>query len=158
MPILFGRDLLDKYQLIPDNTNNSLIHQQGGWSLPLVRRKGHLYLTWNFSEILFTRSEVQKFHLHFFHPSFRKLFNLIMRADYVLKSIQDSCKTCKRLTMKPRSFQVSMPDGVIFNTEVVMDLMFINQTPILHVVDIHTNVSGAEILQRQNIEHIWYAF
>lgn len=36
--------------------------------------------------------------------------------------------------------------------------MFPNKIPILHVVDIHTNFSSAEILKRQSIEGIWYAF
>ena len=167
VPILFGLDFLDEQGLIPDNVNNTLVSVKHGWSLPLCRKKGHLYLTWKYCDILYTKKELQRLHLHFFHPNFQKLFNLIMRSNpaeatsetkKILKHIQDTCKTCQRFTPKPFCFKVAMPDGIVFNNELEMDLMFINKVPILHVVDVGTNFSGAEILKRQNINGIWNAF
>ncbi len=167
IPMIIGLDILDKETLLADNTENLLIHKKEGWKMPLSRKAGHLYLEWNYAEVLYTRSELQKMHLHFFHPSASKLFNLVMKAKpenctnetkALLKEISESCEVCQRFSPRQSSFQVSLPNKVTFNYEVALDLMKITGIAILHVVDTQTNFSAATILRGESLEDVWYAF
>lgn len=167
VPIILGLDLLDKEQLYIDNIDNILVHKHHGWSLPLQRKRGHLYITWNYKDILYTKRELQRLHLHFYHPTAKKLYNLVSRATpgqatpdtmTLINKITEACKTCQRFSMRPKSFQVTLPGDIVFNYEVAIDLMFINRIPILHVVDTQTAFSSAEILTKQNTDSIGNAF
>ena len=80
VPMLVGLDILDRYYLVPDNVENLLVDKKANWKMPITRKFGHLYLEWDFSEVLYTKTELKRMHLHFFHPSATKLFNLISRA------------------------------------------------------------------------------
>lgn len=80
VPMLVGLDILDKENLLADNTSNMLVHRRKGWKMPLVRKNGHLYFQWNYADIHYTERELEKLHLHFYHPSTGKLFNLIRRT------------------------------------------------------------------------------
>lgn len=51
-----------------------------------------------------------------------------------------------------------MPDGIVFNRELALDLMFLDKKAVLHVVDTQTHFSAAAFLKQQTIEHVWYAF
>lgn len=80
VPIILGLDLLDKEELYIYNIDNVIVHKYQGWTIPLQRKRGHLYITWNYQEVLYTKRELQKLHFHFFHPTAKKLYNLISRA------------------------------------------------------------------------------
>lgn len=125
VPLLLGIDVLDREQLVTDNVDNVLRSRRYGWEMPIIRRNGHLYVVWNYSQVVYTRSELKKLHLHFFHPSARKLYNLLKRADpssvssdtlRLLETISSACRTCTVYSGGPHRFRVSMPkDVVIFN-------------------------------------------
>jgi len=167
IPMLVGLDVLDREKLVADNVQNKLVAKHRGWSLPITRKLGHMYVEWDFSSALYTKSELQKFHRHFYHPSVNKLFNLIGRAKpedatpetrKLLEDISKACATCQRFTPKPQSFQVSVPKGIVFNQDLALDLMFLDSMAVLHVVDTQTHFSSAIFLQGQSVEDIWYAF
>ena len=61
--------------------------------------------------------------------------NIDRRTRYILEKIYRSCDPCQRMSPKPFVFQVSMPDDVVFNNEVIVDLMWLEGSPVLHVVD-----------------------
>lgn len=168
IPLLIGLDVLDKANIYVDNVHNRLVHGSGKWFLPLERKRGHLFLPWTTASILFTRKELQKLHEHFFHPSAEKLYNLVKRARpqelspqtrQTLDDISRACRSCKLFTMKPYRFRVSIPDeNIIFNQEVALDLMFIDRTPILHIVDTHTHYQNAIPLKGESAADVWEAF
>ena len=95
------------------------------------------------------------------------MFNLIKRAVpgkastetlRVLKEISNKCDPCQRMEIKPITFQITMPDGSIFNHQLALDLMWIQSSPLLHVVDTHTPFSAAQFLQGGDVESVWFAF
>ena len=136
IPLLLGLDVLDREQLVADNVLNQLQCHHRGWSIPISRKHGHMYVTWNISKSYYTRAELRKIHKHFWHPSSEKLFNLLKRIDpnttadtlKVLKEIQTACSTCQKLSKAPYRFRVSIPKGdCIFNDQVTMDLVWISK-------------------------------
>lgn len=170
VPLLIGLDILDQEQLIPNNVENELQSSIYGWSIPIKRKHGHLYITWNENICLFTRQELLKMHRNFYHPSASKLFSLLKRSKLsnvdnntrqMLDDISNACSTCQIFSAKPQRFKVSMPnEKVIFNREVALDLMWLDgkRTPTLHIVDIDTHFNSAAILKGQTVEHVWDAF
>ena len=65
------------------------------------------------------------------------------------------------MTPKPFVFQVTMPDDIQFNHEVILDLTWIEprpHKPALHVVDRGTNFSSALFVDGKSAEDVWNAF
>jgi hypothetical protein len=94
-----------------------------------------MYWKWDHDTILFTKSELQRLHLHFYHPSVRKQYNLIRRAKQheatsdtreFLEEITEDCKTCQHISKRPYHFRVSMPEDIIFNQDLALDLMWLD--------------------------------
>lgn len=69
VPLLIGLDLLDLHQLIVDKVDNVLVSKSSGWKIPIARIHGHLFVQWDLHAVMFTRTELERLHLHFFHPS-----------------------------------------------------------------------------------------
>jgi hypothetical protein len=81
VPMLLGLDVLDKFGLCADTVHIVLHCTAEYWTLPLVRKLGHVYLEWSAPDlILYTKSELQKLHRNFSHPSTQNLFALLKRA------------------------------------------------------------------------------
>jgi hypothetical protein len=80
VPFSIGLDFLDREGLNCMTVENKLTCLKGNWSVPLESKLGHVYWKWDHDTVLFTKSELQRLHLQFYHPSVRKLYNLIRRA------------------------------------------------------------------------------
>jgi hypothetical protein len=81
VPFLVGLDKMDKLGKTADTVMNALRCPEGKWYLPLVRKLGPVYLEWNIPhELLFTKAQLQRMHLNFYHPSNQSLLNLIKRG------------------------------------------------------------------------------
>ncbi len=138
--------------------------------VPLNCKRGHLYLELQSSTVLFTRSELVKLHRRFAHPRTEKLINILRRASpdnntpetrLFLDYIVARCNSCQRMAPKPFVFQVTMPDNIVLNLEVMLDLMWIEprpHTPVLHIVDRGTHFSAAEFLNGESAEDVWNSF
>ena len=168
IPLLFGLDLLDSAGLIVDNVNNCLENKILGYTMPIVRKFGHLYLEWPASNILFTRSELTKLHRQFKHPSTDKLINLLKRSKVsgvdantkkMLEEIRQACETCTKFSRPRERFKVTIPpDKIVFNEEVALDLMWLEGNAVLHVVDCQTHFNSACKLKGHSVEDVWEAF
>lgn len=173
IPLLIGLDFLDREQLLADNISNKLISRHDNWEIPIIRRNGHLFVTWNLKTILFTKSELFKLHRNFFHPSSKKLFNVLKRAfpdkcppevQRKLEIISQDCLQCQQ-KLNPYRFKVSLPkDEIIFNGVVLVDLMWLDtgngkrKSPILHIIDSDTHFQNAVFLKGESARDIWDAF
>lgn len=82
-----------------------------------------MYVVWNLSQVLYSRSQLKKMHMHFFSPRRRELFNLLQRIDpeqttpetlKTLESISHACQTCKIHSSEPHRFRVSLPKTFAF--------------------------------------------
>lgn len=77
----------------------------------------------------------------------------------LLKDISKSCATCQKYSLPPERFKVSLPlDGITFNKDVALYLMWLDGKALLHVVDNPTNFSGAQLLRGHTVEDVWYVF
>lgn len=166
VPLLIGLDALDKHSLYINNVRNLLLSEKFRWGIPLQHKNGHLYLQWG-AEVLFTIGELKKMHNGFFHPSTEKLFNLIRRAkpehattktQKLLEQVSAECKTCQYHAPRPLRFAASIPGPIVFNRLVILDLMWINRKPLLHVIDADTHYSSARFLPGESTKEIWETF
>jgi len=173
IPFLIGLDFSDKHKIVADNVDNILRSKIYGWEMPIRRIHGHLLLTWDIKTILFTGTELEKLHKQFFHPSSGKLYNLLKRAfpndcppsiRSRLEQISKDCLTCQQRSNRISRFSVSIPeDGIVFNFEVALDVMYIDiskqrKAPILHVVDTQTHFQNAIFLKSESAKDVWAAF
>ena len=69
VPMQLGLNALDLESLVTINVTNEIQTPLSGWSTPLERKFGHLYLCWGAKKVLNTKSELVKLHRHFHHPS-----------------------------------------------------------------------------------------
>jgi hypothetical protein len=157
VPMLLGLDVLDKFGLCADTVHNVLHCTAEDWNLPLVRKLGHVYQWSATDRILYTKSELQKLHRNFSHPSTQNLFAFLKRAKAdsvdantraVLSDIENACSTCQRYSSKPLRLKTTLPSGeeLPFGSELSMDLMFTNGKAVLHVIDSATRFNAATFL------------
>ena len=93
IPFLLGLDTMDKYRWNALTTDNVLQSVDDGWSMPMTRKFGHVFIVWNNRYTTgYTTQQLRKMHLYFMPPSRTKLHNLLQRA-YPEKSlrIQSRC-------------------------------------------------------------------
>jgi len=161
IPPLLGLDVIDRESLTPDVAFNVLAKRRRKttadgtpiyieeWSIPMWRAASrHSYVALSISHpTYFTRTQLQKLHRQFFHPSAEKLYNLLRRTRpenttpatrKMLEDITARCDPCQRIRRGPTRFRVSL--GV------------------LHMVDDETKFSAAAILHRTNAGYIWDTF
>lgn len=113
----------------------------------------------------FTRAQLTKMHRQFFHPSSEKLFKLLKRAQpgdatpETLKTLDDinkRCGPCQRIQNGPVRFRVSFgAENVCFNERILMDVMYIDGKPVLHIVDDGTHFGAARFLPDVSTGTIW---
>jgi hypothetical protein len=48
-----------------------------------------------------------------------------------------------------------MPDSIVFNHTLAIDLVWLEGKAALHVIDLHTHFSAAGFLQRQSVDDVW---
>jgi hypothetical protein len=51
-----------------------------------------------------------------------------------------------------------MPSGITFNKEVALDIMYLEQSSVLHVVDTQTDFNSGVFLHGKSAEMVWIAF
>ena len=115
-------------------TEEFICQSNPAMSVKLVYRKGHLYLELPSSIILFTRSDLSLLHKRFAHPTSTKLAELLKRprpdkCTSQIKKMPDDvlsrCKPCQQTSPKPYTFQVTMPNGIQFDNEIIFDFAWI---------------------------------
>ncbi len=73
VPILFGLEMMKKVGwYVNEVTNEFCSHANPELKAPLVFKRGHLYLEWAQSVVLYTRVELGKLHRRFAHPTHSK--------------------------------------------------------------------------------------
>lgn len=165
---LIGLETLDRCKWNVLTTENRLHSVVENWYMPLVRKLGHILLPWvNKFKVYYSRQQLLNMHLHFMHPSTSKLMNLLERAypdrikpdtKQFLEDISKSCHACQVFAPRPLTFSVRFPAGIIFNKRVLLDLMYIDRRPVLHIVDVGTNFAAARFLTAEDAQTVWNTF
>ena len=90
------------------------------------------------------------------HPSAAKLYDLLKRArpedttPETLEVLEDISRRgpCQRIQNAPTRFKVSCgAENAQFNERVMMDVMYLDGKPVLHIVDEGTHFSAARFLE-----------
>lgn len=77
----------------------------------------------------------------------------------MMESISQCCPECQSYSATPSRFRATAPpEEVTFNVEVHVDLVRLEELPILHVVDTHKRFQGAVLLRSKSAEPILDAF
>lgn len=152
IPFLFGLDTMDANKMYLDNVSNKLVCASYQVSVPVVCKHGHAYREWA-KDTLYTMAEVNRLHRHFCHPHPDRFFAVFRQANdpqatkdprNQLEEVTATCDTCQRLAKEPSRFRASLPsDDLVFNRTVLIDIMFVDSLPVLHVVDKDTFCSAA---------------
>uniref|UniRef100_A0A093UYI9 Transposon Ty1-NL2 Gag-Pol polyprotein n=1 Tax=Talaromyces marneffei PM1 TaxID=1077442 RepID=A0A093UYI9_TALMA len=140
--------------------DNVLVGPSPGMTTPVSRRFGHPFLIWDHAlqsyltesfdaETCFlTETELRRLHRRFGHPSVEKLRRMLERAGHnvdseALKHIWKVCHHFKSM------------DDVSFNHSIIVDIMYINGKPVLHVVDEATRFNAAHWLDNISAKATW---
>lgn len=168
IPLILGLDILRGKGLLVDYINNELKFCNHDLSLPITSKYGHVFLEWDYHTIHFTKTELIRLHTHFMHPSASKLYDLIARANpekaspsikRLINEITDACTQCKTYASAPLRFKASIPsDRITFNQVVSVDLLWLYDRAVLHVIDEHTGFRNAAFLKSKSSKDIWNAF
>lgn len=161
-------DIMDQEQMIANNVEDKVESKLNQWSIPIVRKTGHMYIRWTNYNSLFTRQELLRMHRDLYHPSTHKLLALIRWSNLkhadkhtrnMLEEISQSCSNCQIISQKVQRCKVSMTNvKIIFNRKLALDLIWLDRKAALYIVDIDTHFNSAQFLNTQTVEHVWEAF
>ena len=71
------------------------------------------------------------------------------------KKLTRFCEQCQKFGKSPGRFKFKLRDEVNFNYTILIDIMYIDGNPILHIVDEGTRYQAAQWLRNMTSEHIW---
>jgi hypothetical protein len=95
-----------------------------------------------------TETELRQLHRRFDHSSIRKLHDLLERAGHdvkksALKKLSKFCIFCQKHEKSSERFQFTLRNDVNFNYSVIVDVMYVESSLILHVIDEATRFQAA---------------
>ena len=162
-PFLMCLKDMDDLKVYFNNLKNVLIREHDKRTFPVVRKFGHPFMVWGPMTINYlTETELRQLHRRFGHPSAERLVRLLERAGHdddqhrkVISRIIKYCSLCQRFGRSPGRFKFTVRDDIAFNHTVVVDVMYIDNLPILHVVDEATRFQAARWLQNISSECVW---
>ena len=106
-----------------------------------------------------------KLHKQFAHPSAQKLYNLLKRSRpedtipetlRILEGLAKRRDPCQRIHNAPNRFRVSFGGGnVRLNESLLIDKMYLEEKPFLHIVDEGTRFSAACFVSEVSAMTIW---
>lgn len=166
--LLLGLDTLDLHGWNVLTVQNQLQSDKENWKLPLYRKFGHIFLQLLAQCFMnFSWQELQNIHLHFMHPSTTKLINLLHRAYpeklkpdslQLLTEICKSCYVCPKHSFQPITLSVRFTDEIVFNPRITMVLMYLNGTPVPHIVDYGKSFSATSSMRMIDTKTVWETF
>jgi hypothetical protein len=95
-----------------------------------------------------TEIELRQLHRRFDHSSIRKLHDLLERSGHeveksALKKLSKFCTFCQKHEKSSERFKFILRDDVNFNFSIIVNIMYIENNSILHVIDEVTRFQAA---------------
>ncbi|EED11916.1 conserved hypothetical protein [Talaromyces stipitatus ATCC 10500] len=151
---------LDKLKLYFDNTCNLLVNKKTGKTTPVIRQFGHPFLVWDYSyhtyllalfdhnPCLLTNAKLHRLHCRFRHPSTNRLRRVLTRAGHetnkeAIEYIRKFCHHCQMYDKSPGRFRFTLHENVNFNHSIIINIMYLDRDPVLHIVDEATHFNAA---------------
>lgn len=118
--------------------------------------------------IFFTWLELTRLHLHFFHPSTDKCFQPLLSSDIfkakpevkgLLDDDSEACIKCMQYCERKYWFRVSLPpETIIFNQEITIGVLWLDNKRVLHVICTHTYFSNDIWVGSKSTRDMWFEF
>jgi hypothetical protein len=170
-PFLFCINDMDALGVYYINVDNMLVTPKG--TFPVIRRFGHPFMLWDESLESFingslnqnpsslTDTELRRLHRRFGHPATERLHRVLERAGYndvnkkSIEYITKYCLHCQKHGKSPRRFKFTLwtNDDLIFNYSIYVNIMYIDGSPILHVINEATRFQAAKWLRDLSAKH-----
>ena len=167
-PFLLCLTDMDNLRTYYNNVTDMLITPSA--KLPITRRFGHPFLLWedalqtyiqqSFDQnpCFLTDTEIRRLHRRFGHPSAEKLYKVLERSGHeVNKSAIDQltkfCSFCQKYGRSPGRFKFTLREDLDFNHSIFVDVMYIDGSPILYIIDEATRFQAARWLQNISAKH-----
>ncbi|KAI1002730.1 hypothetical protein K3495_g5472 [Podosphaera aphanis] len=163
-PFLLCLADMDRLGVYFDNTTNQLVNRKTKTAIPVVRKWGHPWFFLSRKEaagMFLTETELRRLHCRFGHPATDRLHTLLMRAGHedvdssVLKGIEKFCHSCQMNSQSPRRFKFTLPEDCEFSYEIIVDVMYLSNRPVLHVVDVATAFQAGKFLPSLSAKETW---
>jgi hypothetical protein len=165
---------MNRLKVYFNNVKNILFMIIKNRNLSIIRRFDHDFLLWkisyflhsyivqsfNFNFCYLIDVELRQLHRRFDHSFITKLHDLLERSDHevekaALKKLTKFCTFCQKYAKFSERFKFILKNDVNFNYSVIVDIMYIENIFILHVVDDVTRFQIAKWLQNISVKHIW---
>ena len=158
-----------------DNLKNLLVSVTKSQVWPVFEKFGHLFLLWednlptfitssfNLNPCYLTEAELRQLHRRFGHPTADRLRRLLNRSGHgdeldkqALEYLTKFCDQCQKNGKSPGRFKFVLKDDTIdFNHTILIDVMYIDGSPVLHIVDNATRFQAARWLKNLSARHTW---
>ena len=109
-------------------------------------------------------NQLRQLHRRFGHPTAQRLLSLLESAGFedldteTVQQINKICGYCQLQSKAPMRFKFSLKEDVNFNSSIVVDVMYLEGKPVLHIVDTATSFQNGRFLSRgTTAKHIWRA-
>jgi hypothetical protein len=94
-------------------------------------------------------TKLRQLHRRFDHPSIKRLHDLLKRVEHevkksALKKLTKFCTFCQKYAKSPERFKFILRNDVNFNYSVIVNVMYIENNLILHVIDEATRFQAAK--------------
>jgi hypothetical protein len=170
-PFILCLSDMDTLKVYYNNLKNEVVTPSK--TIPVIRQFGHPFILWGRSLQQFitssleqnpcylTLAELSRLHRRFGHPSIERLHALLERAGHdvekkAIEKLTKFCALCQKHGKSPGRFKFKLPDDSIdFNHSIYVDIMYIDNMPILHIIDEATRFSAARFLRDVSAKHTW---
>jgi hypothetical protein len=129
-----------------ENTMIKIVNDQKK-RFSVIRRFDHDFLLWK--NVIFTfdsnlcyliETELRQLHRRFKHFLVRQLFNLLKRSKHdvkksILKKLITFCAFCQKHNRSSKRFKSILKNNVNFNFFITVNIMYIENSSILHVIN-----------------------
>lgn len=107
-----------------------------------------------------TETELRRLHRRFGHPSVRRLRQVLERSGHkvelhALEHLTKYCEHCQKHGRSPGRFSFTIKDDIDFNYNVIVDILYIQGKPVLHLVDEATRFQAGRWLKDISANHVW---
>ena len=160
-PFLFCLQDMDKLGIYFNNLSDTIV--KGNITIPVVRTFNHPFMVWgNISINYLTDAELRQLHCQPGYPSVNRLIRTLQRAGHdnpshhrILEHTTKFCSFCQQHRRSPGRFKFTLKNNIQFNHTLIVNIMYIGNSPVLHVVDETTSFQAARWLQDISASHIW---
>ena len=145
---------------------------QSDRTYPVVRRYGHAFSLWctsassiaieslTYNPCFLTEIELRRLHRRFGHPSVRRLQQVLEPSGHdvellALEHLTKYCEHCQKHSKSPGRFSFTLKDDIDFNFNIIVDILYLDGKPVLHIVDKSTRFQAGRWLKDISAKHVW---